>query len=117
MGGAPGDQYHFDPSSCLELVLAEVPSYRELQRQVALATPETTVGSLLDLGIGTGETSAAVLRRHPDARLVAIDQSGYDKPSGLDEQLEWLAQEGFLASVCWAERDLAVVAADRRGGR
>jgi tRNA (cmo5U34)-methyltransferase len=39
----------------------------------------------------------------------------YDRPSTLADQLEWLADAGFTAAVVWAERDLAVVRADRSG--
>ncbi len=34
---------------------------------------------------------------------------GYDMPSRVDEQLAWLADAGFSASVVWTARDLAVV--------
>jgi tRNA (cmo5U34)-methyltransferase len=36
---------------------------------------------------------------------------GYDHPSPLADQLEWLAEAGFVARVVWEHRDLAVVAA------
>jgi SAM-dependent methyltransferase len=36
----------------------------------------------------------------------------YDKPSRVDDQLRWLADAGFEASVVWQERDLAVVRAE-----
>jgi tRNA (cmo5U34)-methyltransferase len=37
----------------------------------------------------------------------------YDQPSGTGEQLEWLAAAGLRPAVAWAERDLAVMVADR----
>ena len=37
---------------------------------------------------------------------------GFDKPSSVDEQLEWLAGAGFHATVAWRHRDLAVIVAD-----
>jgi hypothetical protein len=37
----------------------------------------------------------------------------YDRPSPLGAQLAWLRDAGFTVDVIWAERDLAVVAADR----
>ena len=37
----------------------------------------------------------------------------YDRPSTLADQLEWLADAGLTAAAVWAERDLAVVRADR----
>jgi tRNA (cmo5U34)-methyltransferase len=37
---------------------------------------------------------------------------GFDFPSRVDEQLDWLSDAGFDARVVWAERDLAVISAD-----
>ena len=68
-------QYHFDPATYLDLVLAEVPAYRDLQHQVAEAAKGIEAGSILELGVGTGETASAVLAVHPAARLVGIDES------------------------------------------
>jgi tRNA (cmo5U34)-methyltransferase len=38
---------------------------------------------------------------------------GFDLPSTVDEQLDWLAAAGFDPSLVWAERDLAVVVGRR----
>ena len=68
---------------------------------------------------------AAVLR--PGGRFVLADvvipedpgdavtpiSEDYDRPSTTADQLAWLAEAGFAASVTWAERDLAVLRADR----
>jgi tRNA (cmo5U34)-methyltransferase len=70
-----GHQYHFDPDTYLEMVLAEVPAYTELQAQVAAAARSLAVASVLDLGTGTGETASRVLGLHPSAALVGIDES------------------------------------------
>jgi tRNA (cmo5U34)-methyltransferase len=45
-----------------------------------------------------------------EARTPLTD--GFDRPSPLDDQLEWLADAGFEARVRWTAGDLAVVAAD-----
>jgi tRNA (cmo5U34)-methyltransferase len=37
---------------------------------------------------------------------------GFDRPSLVSDQLEWLAEAGFDARVCWESGDLAVVTAD-----
>jgi tRNA (cmo5U34)-methyltransferase len=37
----------------------------------------------------------------------------YDTPSRVDEQLGWLTDAGLRPRVAWAERDLAVMVADR----
>jgi tRNA (cmo5U34)-methyltransferase len=68
-------QYHFDPATYLDMILAEVPAYRDLQRHLAEATRGIDAGSILELGVGTGETASAVLAVHPDAALVGIDES------------------------------------------
>ncbi len=39
---------------------------------------------------------------------------GFDHPSSLAEQLEWLGQAGFDARVTWQHADLAVLVADAR---
>ena len=67
-------QWHWDPATYLENMLAEVPAYQELQDQAAAATGENA-RNILELGIGTGETARRVLPRHPEARLTAIDSS------------------------------------------
>ena len=70
----PG-QYHFDPDTYLAMVLAEVPGYTDLQDQLARATTGVDVDRVLELGVGTGETSVRVLAVHPSAQLVGIDES------------------------------------------
>jgi tRNA (cmo5U34)-methyltransferase len=68
-------QWHWDPETYLQNMLAEVPSYPELQEQTAKAAAEVPAHTILELGIGTGETAKRVLTAHPEARLVAIDSS------------------------------------------
>ncbi|MEX5635864.1 class I SAM-dependent methyltransferase [Parafrankia sp. FMc2] len=69
------DQFHFDPATYRDMVIAEVPSYATLQDEVARATAGVDVTRLLDLGAGTGETTRRVLSRHPHAEAVALDES------------------------------------------
>ena len=70
-------QFHFDPSTYLDMMRAEVPAYGRLQEAVAdaAASGGPAVVRVLDLGTGTGETLAAVLERHPGARAVGLDKS------------------------------------------
>jgi cyclopropane fatty-acyl-phospholipid synthase-like methyltransferase len=49
-----------------------------------------------------------VVPEDPADAVTPIDGE-YDKPSGVADQLEWLAQAGFAASVGWSHRDLAVL--------
>ena len=67
-------QWHWDPSTYLENMHAEVPAYEELQDEAAKATGQGA-RTILELGIGTGETARRVLPRHPGAQLTAIDSS------------------------------------------
>jgi tRNA (cmo5U34)-methyltransferase len=68
-------QWHWDPATYLENMLREVPSYPELQEQTAAATEGVQARSILELGVGTGETAQRVLSRHPGASLTALDSS------------------------------------------
>jgi tRNA (cmo5U34)-methyltransferase len=81
-------QFHFTPESYLELMHDEVPRYQELQDETARATAGVEARTILELGVGTGETSRRVLALHPDARLVGIDASAemlaYAKLPGAD---------------------------------
>lgn len=68
-------QWHWDPETYLENMLAEVPAYPEFQERTAAATEGTSASEILELGIGTGETAGRVLAGRPDARLTAVDSS------------------------------------------
>jgi len=70
-----GDQYHFDPVTYLEMIREEVPAYEEFQDAVATATAGVGVRRVLELGVGTGQTSRRVLALHPAAELIGIDES------------------------------------------
>jgi tRNA (cmo5U34)-methyltransferase len=69
------DQFHFDPATYLEKIREEVPAYDELQDAVAKATAGIHPKRVLDLGVGTGQTSRRVLDLHPGATLVGVDES------------------------------------------
>ncbi len=71
-------QFHFDPDTYMDLMREEVPAYDRLQRAVVDASDGLvagSVGSVLDLGTGTGETLLRVLDRHPGATAVGVDRS------------------------------------------
>ncbi|HTU14707.1 MAG TPA: class I SAM-dependent methyltransferase [Solirubrobacterales bacterium] len=63
-----------DPTSTdyLETVRSQVPLYDELQSAAVAAVPFAP-GPVLELGIGTGQTSAGLLRRFPEARITGLD--------------------------------------------
>lgn len=68
-------QFHFSPDTYLNTIREEVPAYDELQAAVADAADGVAVDRILDLGAGTGETTRAVLSRHPSAAVVLLDES------------------------------------------
>ncbi len=68
-------QFHFDPSTYLENMRADIPVFDELQDETARATEGIAAEAILELGVGTGMTAKRVLAVHPKAKLVGIDES------------------------------------------
>ncbi len=64
----------FQPDGYLEWVRAAVPGYDELQ-DAAIAAIDGTPKRVLDLGIGSGETSRRLLGAFPEARITGLDSS------------------------------------------
>jgi tRNA (cmo5U34)-methyltransferase len=67
--------WQWNPETYLDEMLADIPGYTELQERAAEATAGVAAENILELGIGTGETTRRVLARHPGAKLTAIDSS------------------------------------------
>lgn len=67
-------QFHRQPDAYLELIRSEVPRYEELQERAVAAIPFPP-DRVLELGIGTGETTRRLLGRYPSARVSALDSS------------------------------------------
>jgi tRNA (cmo5U34)-methyltransferase len=42
-----------------------------------------------------------------------IELSDYDRPSPIGDQLDWLVESGLEPHLCWSDKDLAVIAADK----
>jgi tRNA (cmo5U34)-methyltransferase len=68
-------QFHFDPSTYLENMRADIPVFDKLQEETARATEGVAARDILELGVGTGLTAKRVLAIHPKAKLVGIDES------------------------------------------
>jgi tRNA (cmo5U34)-methyltransferase len=68
-------QFHFTPERYLELMHDEVRHYDELQDETAQATAKVAAQTILELGVGTGETARRVLALHPKTQLIGIDAS------------------------------------------
>ena len=67
-------QFHFDPDDYLETIRGEVPRFDELQDRAIEAIPFAP-GRVLELGIGSGETTRRLLERYADADVVGLDAS------------------------------------------
>jgi tRNA (cmo5U34)-methyltransferase len=65
-------QFHVNPDTYLDEIRAEVPRYDELQEETIEAIPFTP-HRVLELGVGTGETTRRLRARYPDADLTGLD--------------------------------------------
>ncbi len=65
-------QFHWNPETYLEEIRAEVPRYDELQRAAVDAIPFAP-DRVLELGMGTGETTRVLLEAYPDAWVIGLD--------------------------------------------
>ncbi len=65
----------WNPETYPQTIRTEIHDYDRLQDEVVAATAGSSVRSILDLGVGTGETASRVLGVHPNASLVGIDSS------------------------------------------
>ncbi len=68
-GGSP-----WRPRTYLERARSQVPRYDELQDEVVAAIPFAP-HRVLELGIGTGETTRRLLASYPDAKVTGLDGS------------------------------------------
>jgi tRNA (cmo5U34)-methyltransferase len=67
-------QFHFEPETYEEMIREDVPRYDELQRLTVEAVPFVP-GRVLELGVGTGETTRRLLARFPDAEVTGLDST------------------------------------------
>jgi tRNA (cmo5U34)-methyltransferase len=67
-------QFHWKPDEYLDLMRAEVPRYEELQEQAIAAIPFAPE-RVLELGMGTGETTRRLIEAYPDAWVIGLDSS------------------------------------------
>jgi tRNA (cmo5U34)-methyltransferase len=65
-------QFHMDPETYLDEIRAEVPRYDQLQEET-IAAISFVPGRVLELGVGTGETTRRLLERYPDAEVTGLD--------------------------------------------
>lgn len=67
-------QFHWKPETYLDLIRAEVPRYDELQ-EAAIAAIPFPPERVLELGMGTGETTRRLIEAYPDAWVIGLDSS------------------------------------------
>ncbi len=66
--------FAWKPDGYLEMIRAEVPRYDELQDQAIAAIPFAPE-RVLELGMGTGETTRRLIEAYPDSWVVGLDSS------------------------------------------
>lgn len=67
-------QFHWKPDDYLERIREEVPRYDELQEQAIAAVPFAPE-RVLELGMGTGETTRRLIEAYPEAWVIGLDAS------------------------------------------
>lgn len=67
-------QFDWKPEVYLERIRAEVPGYDELQDAAVAAIPFPPE-RVLELGMGTGETTRRLIEAHPEAWVIGLDAS------------------------------------------
>jgi tRNA (cmo5U34)-methyltransferase len=68
------DRFDWTPDEYLQRIRARIPRYDELQEQAVAAIPFPPE-RVLELGMGTGETTRRLIEAHPDAWVVGLDSS------------------------------------------
>src|SRR5262245_40789566 len=68
------DKFRWKPDSYLERIRSAVPRYDELQEQAIAAIPFPPE-RVLELGMGTGETTRRLIEAHPDSWVIGLDAS------------------------------------------
>jgi tRNA (cmo5U34)-methyltransferase len=72
---APMVRFLHAPDRYLQLMREGIARYDRLQDEVVAAIEGVPAARILDLGVGTGETTRRCLQAHPSATVVAIDAS------------------------------------------
>jgi tRNA (cmo5U34)-methyltransferase len=68
------DRFDWTPDEYLARIRARIPRYDELQEQAVAAIPFPPE-RVLELGMGTGETTRRLIEAHPEAWVVGLDSS------------------------------------------
>lgn len=71
----PTEEEDFDPVTYASDIRSEVPAYDLLQAAAISATRAALGARVLELGVGTGETTVRLLEQHPLAAVWGVDTS------------------------------------------
>jgi tRNA (cmo5U34)-methyltransferase len=66
--------FTWKPEGYLEMIRGDIPRYEELQEQAIAAIPFAPE-RVLELGMGTGETTKRLIGAYPDAWVIGLDSS------------------------------------------
>jgi tRNA (cmo5U34)-methyltransferase len=66
--------FSWKPDDYLDLIKQEIPRYEELQDQAIAAIP-VAPQRVLELGMGTGETTRRLIEAYPDSWVIGLDSS------------------------------------------
>lgn len=67
-------QFDWTPGEYLERIRSRIPRYDELQERAVEAIPFPPA-RVLELGMGTGETTRRLIEAHPEAWVIGLDSS------------------------------------------
>lgn len=67
-------RFDWKPDTYSELIRSEIPRYDELQEQAIAAIPFPPE-RVLELGMGTGETTRRLIEAYPDSWVIGLDAS------------------------------------------
>lgn len=67
-------EFHWKPETYLDLIRAKVPRFDELQ-EAAIAAVPFAPERVLELGMGTGETTRRLIEAYPDSWVIGLDSS------------------------------------------
>jgi len=67
-------RFDWKPDTYSELIRSEIPRYDELQEQAIAAIPFAPE-RVLELGMGTGETTRRLIEAYPDSWVIGLDAS------------------------------------------
>jgi tRNA (cmo5U34)-methyltransferase len=68
------NRFDWTPEVYLERIRSQIPRYDELQEQAIAAIPFPPE-RVLELGMGTGETTRRLIEAHPDTWVIGLDAS------------------------------------------